>query len=108
MIRHRIFNLHSISVLEDKKSGRNKSSECLYFAVFLAKSGIWLHHFRLRLLHGQGPRSPLPYPRREEDRPQARHTKVKIQRGQNQENICWGSQSGDLIRGGQEIFQSVR
>ena len=82
--------------------------ECLlYFVVFLAQSGLWLHHLLLRVLHGPRVGHLLPRPGREEDRPQARHTQVKIQRGQNKEDICRGSQSRDLIRGGQEIFQSI-
>lgn len=74
----------------------------------LAEQRLRLHHLLCSDLPGESPRRPLSPPWRQEDRPEACHTKSQEQRGQDEEDLCWRSEPGHLGRGGEEVFQSVR
>ena len=56
--------------------------ELTVFFLFSAKPRVWVHLVHEPRLCGPGAGRPLPHPRRQEDRPQARHAQIQVQEQQ--------------------------
>ena len=65
-------------------------------SVYLEEQRLRLHHLLQPRGCGQGPLCALALPGRQEDRPQARHSKVEEQSKQNKEDFRWWSQPRNL------------
>ena len=77
-------------------------------SVYLEEQRLRLHHLLQPRGCGQGPLCALALPGRQEDRPQARHSKVDEPSKQNEEDFRWRSQPRNLSGWGQSLLQSVR